>query len=217
VLLVLLPFITGECPAGIATGTCSTLDVPVVPLRRAEGEDKADPSFVILGEKAKAQLVRDSKEKIDLTISETQKVSINFTQVREPPAALRHEEATPAVFLCVKRLYGSLVDGPCQSLGCSCPEIVWLLNSRACHCFGEVQTCMIADEILKTVEYDNMRLVFNRFNSVVAFVPTVATVLSPEVTNPLGPWAPGWVRVGTLTHPGAPHCTWRRGETKLTQ
>lgn len=41
---------------------------------------------------------------------------------------------------------------------------------------------MIADEILKTVEYDNLRLVFNRFNSVVAFVPTVATVLSPEVS-----------------------------------
>lgn len=40
---------------------------------------------------------------------------------------------------------------------------------------------MIADEILKTVEYDNMRLIFNRFNSVVAFVPTVATILSPEV------------------------------------
>lgn len=40
---------------------------------------------------------------------------------------------------------------------------------------------MIADEVLKTVEFDAIKIVFNKFNSVVSFVPTVATVLSPEV------------------------------------
>ena len=48
----------------------------------------------------------------------------------------------------------------------------------SCH----FQTCMIVDELLKNVEFDAARIIFNRFNSVVAFVPTVSTVLSPEVT-----------------------------------
>ncbi|CAI7908317.1 unnamed protein product [Closterium sp. NIES-53] len=39
---------------------------------------------------------------------------------------------------------------------------------------------MIVDEILKNVEFDTARIIYNRFNSVVAFVPTVSTVLSPE-------------------------------------
>lgn len=42
---------------------------------------------------------------------------------------------------------------------------------------------MIADDILKNVEYDALRVVFNKFQSVVAFVPTTSTVLSPEVID----------------------------------
>eukprot|EP00271_Cylindrocystis_brebissonii_P012856 TRINITY_DN32370_c0_g1_i1.p1 TRINITY_DN32370_c0_g1~~TRINITY_DN32370_c0_g1_i1.p1 ORF type:complete len:328 (-),score=67.44 TRINITY_DN32370_c0_g1_i1:1249-2232(-) len=78
--------------------------------------------YIVIGEKGKAQLVRDSRKEIAMTIGETQKLPINFTQ-----------------------------------------------------------TCMIVDEILKTVEYDAIRMVYNRFNSVVSFVPTVATILSPEI------------------------------------
>ena len=40
---------------------------------------------------------------------------------------------------------------------------------------------MIADEILKNVEFDTIRLVYNKFASVVSFQPSIATILSPEV------------------------------------
>lgn len=45
------------------------------------------------------------------------------------------------------------------------------------------QVSVLADEILKNVEYDALRIVFNKFSSVVSFVPTTSTVLSPEVTT----------------------------------
>lgn len=37
----------------------------------------------------------------------------------------------------------------------------------------------IADELLKT-EYDAARIIFNRFQSAISFLPTIATVLSPD-------------------------------------
>lgn len=40
---------------------------------------------------------------------------------------------------------------------------------------------MIADEILKNVEFDVIRMVYNKFSSVVSFQPSIATILSPEV------------------------------------
>ena len=40
---------------------------------------------------------------------------------------------------------------------------------------------MLADDILKNVEYDALRIVYNKFHSVVSFIPTVSTILSPEV------------------------------------
>ncbi|XP_052487957.1 ATP synthase subunit gamma, mitochondrial [Gossypium raimondii] len=42
---------------------------------------------------------------------------------------------------------------------------------------------ILADEILKKVEYNALRIVFNKFHSVVSFVPTVSTVLSPEIVE----------------------------------
>ncbi|KAK8695005.1 hypothetical protein V6N13_072547 [Hibiscus sabdariffa] len=42
---------------------------------------------------------------------------------------------------------------------------------------------VLADEILKNMEFDALRIVFNKFHSVVSFVPTVSTVLSPEVVE----------------------------------
>ncbi|PPD82819.1 hypothetical protein GOBAR_DD20248 [Gossypium barbadense] len=92
-------------------------------LNSATGPEK-ETKYVILGEKAKAQLVRDSKKDIELIITELQKNPLNYTQVS-----------------------------------------------------------VLADEILKNVEYDALRVVFNKFQSVVSFVPTVSTVLSPEIVE----------------------------------
>lgn len=44
------------------------------------GPDK-EAKYVILGEKAKAQLVRDSKKDIEISITELQKNPLNYTQV----------------------------------------------------------------------------------------------------------------------------------------
>ncbi|GMN54278.1 hypothetical protein TIFTF001_023402 [Ficus carica] len=87
----------------------------------ASGPDK-ETKYVIMGEKGKAQLIRDSKKDIELIITELQKNPLNYTQVSA-----------------------------------------------------------LADDILKNVEFDALRLVFNKFQSVVSFIPTMATILSPEV------------------------------------
>ena len=44
-----------------------------------------------------------------------------------------------------------------------------------------MQICQISEELLKT-EYDALRIVYNRFGSAVSFKPTIATVLSPDVS-----------------------------------
>ncbi|KAL6559570.1 hypothetical protein OROGR_004687 [Orobanche gracilis] len=103
-------------------------DTPSVDISRGLHKLNSGPEkeckYVILGEKAKAQLVRDSKKDIELSIAELQKNPLNYTQV-----------------------------------------------------------AVIADEILKNVNYDALRIVFNKFHSVVSFVPTTSTVLSPEVVE----------------------------------
>ncbi|KAF9619338.1 hypothetical protein IFM89_006525, partial [Coptis chinensis] len=85
------------------------------------GPDK-EIKYVILGEKAKAQLIRDSRKDIELSITDLQKNPLNYTQVS-----------------------------------------------------------VLADDILKNVEFDALRIIFNKFQSVVSFLPTMATILSPEV------------------------------------
>ncbi|KAJ0106406.1 ATP synthase subunit gamma, mitochondrial [Pistacia vera] len=87
------------------------------------GPDK-ETKYVILGEKAKAILIRDSKQDIEISITELQKNPLNYTQVS-----------------------------------------------------------VLADDILKNVEFDALRIIFNKFQSVVSFLPTMATVLSPEVVE----------------------------------
>ncbi|CAN1183510.1 ATP synthase subunit gamma, mitochondrial [Linum perenne] len=109
-------------------GLCGGINSTSVKISRAIGKLTSGPEkevkYVILGEKAKAQLVRDSKKDIELCITELQKNPLNFTQV-----------------------------------------------------------AMLADDVLKNVEYDALRIVFNKFQSVVSFLPTMATVLSPEVVE----------------------------------
>jgi F0F1-type ATP synthase gamma subunit len=43
------------------------------------------------------------------------------------------------------------------------------------------QVSVLADDILKNVEFDALRIVYNKFQSVVSFIPTISTILSPEV------------------------------------
>ena len=52
---------------------------------------------------------------------------------------------------------------------------------RSTHIALVLQICAISEELLKT-EYDALRIVYNRFGSAVSFKPTIATVLSPDVS-----------------------------------
>ncbi|KAL9249229.1 ATP synthase subunit gamma, mitochondrial-like protein [Drosera capensis] len=109
-------------------GLCGGINSTSVKISRAvkklnSGPDK-EATYVVLGEKAKVQLIRDSKNSIELTISELQKIPLNYTQVS-----------------------------------------------------------VLADDILKNVQFDALRIVFNKFSSVVSFLPTVSTVLSPEIVE----------------------------------
>lgn len=109
-------------------GLCGGINSTSVKMSRAlaklnSGPDKEN-KYVILGEKAKAQLLRDSKKNIELAITELQKNPLNYTQVS-----------------------------------------------------------VLADDILKNVEYDALRIVYNKFHSVVQFLPSTSTVLSPEVVE----------------------------------
>ncbi|XP_057444443.1 ATP synthase subunit gamma, mitochondrial [Lotus japonicus] len=109
-------------------GLCGGINSTSVKISRALSKLNAGPDketkYVILGEKAKAQLIRDSKQDILLSLTELQKNPLNYTQVS-----------------------------------------------------------VLADDILKNVEFDALRIVFNKFHSVVQFYPTVSTVLSPEIVE----------------------------------
>ncbi|KAL5746713.1 hypothetical protein ACOSP7_023685 [Xanthoceras sorbifolium] len=109
-------------------GLCGGINSTSVKMSKAihklsSGPDK-ETKYVVLGEKAKAQFVRDSKKHIEICITELQKNPLNYTQVS-----------------------------------------------------------VLADDILKNVEFDALRIVFNKFQSVVSFLPTMATILSPEVVE----------------------------------
>ncbi|MQL88225.1 hypothetical protein Taro_020792 [Colocasia esculenta] len=109
-------------------GLCGGINSTSVKVSKAlykltSGPEK-ETKYVVLGEKGKVQLVRDSKKHIELSIAEIQKNPLNYTQVS-----------------------------------------------------------VLADEILKNVEFDALRIVYNKFHSVVSFVPTVSTILSPEVVE----------------------------------
>ncbi|KAJ3673100.1 hypothetical protein LUZ60_006474 [Juncus effusus] len=106
---------------GLCGGINSTsVKVSKALYRLTSGPEK-ETKYVILGEKGKVQLVRDSKNSIEMSVSELQKNPINYTQVS-----------------------------------------------------------VLADDILKNVEFDALRVVYNKFQSVVAFIPTISTILSPE-------------------------------------
>ena len=44
-----------------------------------------------------------------------------------------------------------------------------------------MQASAVAEEVIKT-DYDAARIIFNRFQSAIAFKPTIMTVLSPDVS-----------------------------------
>ncbi|KAK4479272.1 hypothetical protein RD792_014783 [Penstemon davidsonii] len=116
--------VTISSDKGLCGGINSTSVKTSRGLYKLNSGPEKECKYVVLGEKAKAQLVRDSKKNIQLTLTELQKNPLNYTQV-----------------------------------------------------------AVLADDILKNVEYDALRIVFNKFQSVVSFVPTVSTVLSPEVVE----------------------------------
>ncbi|THU51188.1 hypothetical protein C4D60_Mb06t28370 [Musa balbisiana] len=109
-------------------GLCGGINSTSVRVSKAlykltSGPEK-DTKYVILGEKGKVQLMRDSKSSIEMNITELQKNPLNYTQVS-----------------------------------------------------------VLADDILKNVEYDALRIIYNKFHSVVSFLPTVSTILSPETVE----------------------------------
>ncbi|CAN1277635.1 ATP synthase subunit gamma, mitochondrial [Linum perenne] len=72
-------------------GLCGGINSTSVKISRAiyklsSGPEK-EVKYVILGEKAKAQLLRDSKKDIELSISELQKNPLNYTQVEREAEA----------------------------------------------------------------------------------------------------------------------------------
>jgi len=91
---------------------------------KLESGPEKEPKYIVIGEKGKSILQRDSSKDISLSVGEMQKNPINFTQVS-----------------------------------------------------------MLVDDILKNVEFDAVRIIFNRFQSIVSFVPTVSTILSAEVAE----------------------------------
>ncbi|KAL9685582.1 hypothetical protein QQ045_023033 [Rhodiola kirilowii] len=113
----------------VKTSTCQYIMYSLISfLSHIRSGPEKETKYIILGEKAKAQLIRDSKKDIEIIITELQKNPLNYTH--------------PAT-----------------------------------------QVSVLADDILKNVEFDALRIVYNKFQSVVTFIPTMATVLSPEVAE----------------------------------
>ncbi|KAJ8458477.1 hypothetical protein OPV22_031403 [Ensete ventricosum] len=109
-------------------GLCGGINSTSVRVSKAlykltSGPEK-ETKYVVLGEKGKVQLARDSKNSIEMNITELQKNPLNYTQVS-----------------------------------------------------------VLADDILKNVEYDALRIIYNKYQSVVSFLPTVSTILSPETVE----------------------------------
>ena len=63
------------------------------------------------------------------------------------------------------------------------PFVLELCISNISYVYLLVQVSVLADDILKNVEFDALCIVYNKFHSVVAFLPTVATVFSPKVCH----------------------------------
>ncbi|CAN7019082.1 unnamed protein product [Brassica oleracea var. botrytis] len=59
--------------------------------------------------------------------------------------------------------------------------VLELCISNISYVYLLVQVSVLADDILKNVEFDALCIVYNKFHSVVAFLPTVATVFSPKI------------------------------------
>ncbi|XP_039127993.1 ATP synthase subunit gamma, mitochondrial [Dioscorea cayenensis subsp. rotundata] len=116
--------ITISSDKGLCGGINSTSVKISKSLFKVTSGPEKETKYVVLGEKGKVQLMRDSKNHIEMTISELQKNPLNFTQVS-----------------------------------------------------------VLADDILKNVEYDALRIVYNKFQSVVQFLPTINTILSPEIVE----------------------------------
>lgn len=133
----------------------------------AEGKNA---SLVVLGEKGKAQLQRDRREMIAGTVTELGKYKMTFAQVR--PAA--------GNISIVRKLCTCGTLWPKEAVTSASSRVSLLAAAAA----AVVQASGVAEELMKT-EYDVARLIYNRFRSAIAYKPTIATVLSPDVRGPL--------------------------------
>ena len=108
--------------------------------------------LMVIGEKGKSQLQRDLRSLFVGTINDTAKSRITFALVWH---------------------------GRCATPGARPSHSISVI-SRCRTLLFALQAAAIADELLRT-EYDACRVIFNRFQSAIAFKPTIATVLSPDV------------------------------------
>ncbi|KHG00461.1 ATP synthase subunit gamma, mitochondrial [Gossypium arboreum] len=78
--------VTISSDKGLCGGINSTSVKISKGLHKLNSGPEKETKYVILGEKAKAQLVRDSKKDIELIITELQKNPLNYTQIVEREA-----------------------------------------------------------------------------------------------------------------------------------
>ncbi|EEE50734.1 hypothetical protein OsJ_31050 [Oryza sativa Japonica Group] len=139
---------------GLCGGINSTSVKVSKALHKLTSGPEKESKYVILGEKGKVQLIRDSKDNIEMTVSELQKNPINYTQDKEWHwwwrKVVQLAELVSAVLITLQQKFTDVI-------------------------------AVLADDILKNVEYDALRVVFNKFHSVISFKPTMTTILSPEV------------------------------------
>lgn len=161
-------------------------------LMHAEGQQN---DLIVLGEKGKAQLVRDRANYIRETVADTQKVRITFSQVRPPHPGQSAVSARLTLPGWLMRRDTYISWGLSFSILLRCPVRIskchllmhWqkctngtLMHTPLATNFGyALQVSAIAEQLMKT-EYDVVRIIFNRFSSAISFKPTIATVLSPD-------------------------------------
>ena len=165
-----------------------------------EGDTPKETQLFILGEKGRSQLQRDMRASICATV----------TGARGGDAAVCH--LVFLLMLCGSRGHARRASLPpsCVPL-CLCarqgggrtrlaphpsappsplPHTLPPLPRTLPHAHAETQkvrityaeACAIAEEVLHT-EYDTARIIFNRFVTAISYKPTLATVLSPDVSE----------------------------------
>lgn len=128
----------------------------------------------------------DVKKKIILTITSDKGLcgGINSTAVKFSKALMRLNTASGPDYKADYIVMGEKGKAQLQRGGKK--HIKMFITETQKLPINFTQVSMIADEIMKKVEFDAIYLVYNKFMSVVSFLPTVATILSPEILAKTG-------------------------------